>query len=227
MDERVRDGDVQLAGAMAGTGADILAVSALKNHMPTSAKMEIAVRFGKQALEGIGILPFQHEECAGEELWAVAQRIANGDPDTLYARTRELDSRVMGHDVERVIGAYARLLESEQIWPTVKTSDLLTNSLQIIREPIADGPHVARDLVASTRRPVSFASREALEQDHPAYHLGLGWLPVIAEPIRVLTETDPEQFIISATVRNAATSLMVPHGKDLAIHQYAPEQLAA
>jgi len=196
---------------------DMVVTDAEKNGVNSLHSPEKAAKLAAQVL-GPMLL---HSSCAGEELSTIATTIATEDPEILFERVRKLAPDLRPERLEHTINTYRLLLENNVIRPT---SDAAAHMEQgenpITRLPLVGGPHVASDIIISHTRNNRFDSDRAFHEGNPAYHINVGDIPYLAEPLSVVTALDADDFTISSLVRHAATTLHLPHptGEEFQFH---------
>ncbi len=224
MDERLqRNPNIQIAGSVQGLGADIVVADTLRNSLWTGKSPQTAAKLAHQVLRGVGVWSELHEQCAGEELLAIAQSIVEPtNHDKLAVRISALYGEMSESQLDRIIGTYGLLLRERAINRTDSARNELADDPSIPREPIEAGPHKAGTVIAMHGR-TSFATRKAFQERNEAYAIGFGQLERVADRISPVTSLKPEDLMLASLVRQAATTLALPHpeagktGDDLAI----------
>ena len=82
------------------------------------------------------------------------------------------------------------------------------------RVDLVDMPHVAGDILINERQGVAFDAKSALETGMPAYHVSMGDMSEIHDELYATVPTDRDDFLDSAGVRHAATSLFLPRQQE-------------
>lgn len=223
----------QTGGGAVGVGED-LGVSMILGKRRNDARraQEMSVSTGMpqaHLLGGVatkivrpeGIILNTHGKCAAEGAALTIRDAIVNQRDRVFAQTQLV--RPMDRDrYDQIADAFDALPIAE----ATQAARDLDHGVQTLWTPssagrpqavppvnrvdLVDMPHVASNIIINEGRGVAYDARGAMEANTPAYHVSLGDLVEVHDALYDTIPTDRDDFVDSAVVRHAATSLFLP-----------------